>query len=177
MYGVPLTNTSGATCSSVTSKLKKVSTSLYVNKYTSIAFSQLQSLLANFPVVSVIAFNSDIPGYLGASVPFNCTYLNITNDYQLTYSIHIIGYDSSNNIIMETAGLSSFGGGAYNATTATGQGYGKMSSTNSYCGALKKVYQFSTTSNTTTNNTFSYYVYERWLVAGGVMASALLLTL
>jgi hypothetical protein len=175
LYGIPLTNTSGASCTTMAGKLKKVNTTLYLNKYSNIAFSQLQSLLSNFPVVALIAVNSDFINYDGVNYPFNCTY-NVTNDVQVNTAISIIGYDSNSNIMIEAPGLVGFGGSTYVNATMTGIGFGKISSIKSYCGALRHVYQYWTASNVT-NNTYSYYTYGRWLVAGGILASTLLLTL
>lgn len=146
-------------------KLKKVNTTLYLNKYINIGLSQLYELLRNMPVLALLAANYDFINYSGVDYPFNCTY-SVTSDNQITYAVMVLGYDSNANLLISASGLPSWGGTAYNNTTSTGIGFGKISPVYDYCGIRRRVYQYWT-SNNYTNQTYSYYVYGKVLANTG----------
>jgi hypothetical protein len=75
--------------------------------------------------------------------------------------------------------MSTFGGSTYVDANSTGTGYGKISSTKSYCGLLSYVYQYWTSQNTTTTNTngtYNYLVFGPIMIVTGLAFAVTLLT-
>jgi C1A family cysteine protease len=102
-YGVPVTTTVNASCSNFTNTTStnvKVNTTLYLNQYTNLQFSQLEQLLNNFPAVGLMAVDSDFINYNGSLTPFNCTYNITSTSSQVNYAVLMIGYDANSSIII-----------------------------------------------------------------------------
>lgn len=146
-YGVPQTS-SEATCSNVTKN--RVNKTAYVNQYGNISIAQMKTLLGNTVVGADLAPDTDFYTY-AKSDPYECT-TTIKSEHQLTFSVSVIGYDNSSNLVIQTSGMPTIGGTVYDNDTSTGEGFIKLGSNNSYCGALLKPVQVWYNSSSNNNN-------------------------
>jgi hypothetical protein len=112
----------------------------------------MKSMVNNFVVATYLAADGGLFTYSpasDASVPYNCS-ITVTSDFQLNLPVVVVGYDDSNNLIIQVAGYQTLGGTTYDNDTQTGAGYAKISSSSSYCGGLRKLCQlwYNVSSNT-----------------------------
>lgn len=136
----------------------KVTATLYVNKWFRISSSKLKKIVAQAPTANEIYADNNFTYYNCYEWPYKCK-PKVKHDIELNHAVAVVGYDKHSNFYLKNSKGTSWGKDGY-----------MLIKKNKDCGLRRRVYQMSTTKNTTSALDGKQVIFSLLLFASGTLA-------